>query len=80
MIQLSGVEDIEIIETGLKPGEKLYEEIEKTDNNIIFIEWGEVICMDELDEKIEMLRAACGVVGMKAGYRDENICKEMVLT
>lgn len=27
MIRLSGVEDIEIIETGLRPGERLYKEL-----------------------------------------------------
>ena len=45
MIRLSGVQRIEIIETGLRPGEKLYEELlvkteelDKTDNSMIFIE------------------------------------------
>ena len=48
MITLSGLrpyKDIEIIETGLRPGEKLYEEllvkdehVEKTENDLIFIE------------------------------------------
>ena len=45
MIKLSGVRNIEILETGLRPGEKLYEELlvktevlDKTDNSLIFIE------------------------------------------
>lgn len=45
MIKLSGAHDIEIVETGLRPGEKLFEELliksdtlTKTDNDLIFIE------------------------------------------
>ena len=43
MISLMGARNIEIVETGLRPGEKLYEELlvkkedlEKTDNDLIF--------------------------------------------
>lgn len=50
MIRLSGMSDIEIVETGLRPGEKLYEELlikteelVKTDNDLIFIERDEPI-------------------------------------
>lgn len=46
MIRLSGVQGIEIIETVLRQGEKLYEELliktdklDKTDNSMIFSEW-----------------------------------------
>lgn len=66
MIALSGMYDIEIIETGLRPGEKLYEELlvkteelEKTDNDMIFIEREEAVSMDELTKKLEVLRTAC---------------------
>ncbi|MDO4483110.1 MAG: nucleoside-diphosphate sugar epimerase/dehydratase [Clostridia bacterium] len=65
MIQLSGVQGIEIIETGLRPGEKLYEELlvksdllEKTDNDLIFIEKEEPVTMAQLEEKLSMLRDA----------------------
>ena len=66
MIAMSGMHDIEIVETGLRPGEKLYEELlvrteelEKTDNDMIFIEREEAITMDELERKLRVLRAAC---------------------
>lgn len=66
MIAMSGMNDIEIIETGLRPGEKLYEELlvkteelEKTDNDMIFIEREEAVSMEELEKKLRILRAAC---------------------
>lgn len=44
-VRLRAVRDIEIVETGLRPGEKLYEELlvasrdlEKTGNGMIFVE------------------------------------------
>ena len=76
MIKMSGRDDIEIIETGLRPGEKLYEELlvkkaglVTTDNEKIFIEKEEPICMSELEQKIEALRAA--------GTSDEHMRKVM---
>lgn len=66
MIAMSGMHDIEIVETGLRPGEKLYEELlvkteelEKTDNDMIFIEREEAVSMDELEKKLRILRTAC---------------------
>lgn len=66
MIAMSGMNDIEIIETGLRPGEKLYEELlvkteelEKTENDMIFIEREEAKTMDELEKKLRILRTAC---------------------
>lgn len=66
MISMSGMDDIEIIETGLRPGEKLYEELlvkteelEKTDNDMIFIEREEALGMNELEKKLRILRTAC---------------------
>ena len=65
MISLMGARNIEIVETGLRPGEKLYEELlvkkeelEKTDNDLIFVEKESPISMDELNEKLNILYAA----------------------
>lgn len=63
MVQLSGRDDIEVVETGLRPGEKLYEELvvktEKTDNELFFIEHEAPISMEQLAEKMKILRTAC---------------------
>ena len=66
MIRLSGVQGIKIVETGLRPGEKLYEELlvkteelDKTDNSMIFIERDTPLSKEEIYEKIRVLREAC---------------------
>lgn len=76
MIRLSGVQGIEIIETGLRPGEKLYEELlvkteelDKTDNSMIFIERDTPVSEEEINKKIQTLRNACDT-------GDDSIAKE----
>ena len=66
MIRLAGATGIEIIETGLRPGEKLYEELlvnteelDKTTNSMIFIERDTALSLDEINQKLKILEEAC---------------------
>lgn len=66
MIRLSGVQGIEVLETGLRPGEKLYEELlvkteelDKTSNSMIFIERDTPLSEREINDKLEVLKIVC---------------------
>ena len=73
MIHLSGLtpgQDIEIREVGLRPGEKLYEELlmkpdqlEKTANDLIFIERNPPMSRVDVEQKLQILRDAIAVRG-----------------
>lgn len=82
MIQLAGFKpnhDIKIIETGLRPGEKLYEDLfidartlTKTKKNSIYIERNQEIFSNNLTEKLNQLKA-----GVESG--DNESIKKLIM-
>lgn len=68
MIRLSGLipyQDIDVVETGLRPGEKLYEELliktetlTKTENSMIFVERDTPFTREQIEESIAVLKKA----------------------
>lgn len=68
MIRMEGYipyQDIDIVEVGLRPGEKLYEELliksanlTKTDNDLIFIEHDQPLTREKMEENLRLLCTA----------------------
>lgn len=91
MIKLSGYrpyDDIDIVEVGLRPGEKLYEELliktetlDKTANNLIFIERDRPITRKEVENKLTVLRnALADSKNVVDPERIKQVMKEVVPT
>ncbi len=80
--------DIDIVETGLRPGEKLYEELliktenlTKTPNNLIFIEHDAPLSREAVDGKLKLLNEAVAAAENELGAKSiKDAMKQAVPT
>ncbi len=91
MIRIMGYtpyKDIDIVEIGLRPGEKLYEELlikteslKKTANSLIFIEADQPLSRAEMEEKMDKLRTVLKETEYEvASPRIREVMKQLVPT
>jgi FlaA1/EpsC-like NDP-sugar epimerase len=91
MIRMMGYrpyEDIDIVEVGLRPGEKLYEELlidknnlTRTSNSLIFIETDEPLSREEVEDKLRRLNEAVKASETElASPRIKEVMKQVVPT
>lgn len=84
MIQLSGLEvgkDIEIKITGLRPGEKLYEELLASEENTLPTHHPKILCAKERQESNDITRSIGELIGLfhtQDNYKIVSKMKEIV--